>query len=88
MHAKTKERYTTHDCTEVYMRELDDDEINAYIATKEPLDKAGAYGIQGIGSIFIEKIYGDYYTVMGLPIQKLYMGLKYLGVHFFDLMKG
>ena len=54
--------------TRVYFKELSDDEIAAYVKTGEPLDKAGAYAIQGLGSIFVEKINGDYYNVMGLPL--------------------
>lgn len=60
----------------VYFSEINDEEIKEYIKTKEPFDKAGAYGIQGYGSKFIEKIYGDYYTIMGLPINLLYKHLK------------
>ena len=56
--------------------ELSKEEIDEYIKTKEPMDKAGAYAIQGYGSKFIEKIEGDYYTVMGLPVSKLYHKLK------------
>ena len=59
---------TFHECTDVVFRELDDKEIHAYVATKEPLDKAGAYGIQGKAGIFVSKINGDYYNVVGLPI--------------------
>ena len=58
--------------TKVKFKELTDNEIKEYINSKEPLDKAGAYGIQGKGALFIEWINGDYYTVMGLPINRLY----------------
>ena len=54
--------------TEVHFRPMSEREIADYIATGEPMDKAGAYGIQGIGSLFIERIEGDYYGVMGLPV--------------------
>lgn len=54
--------------TEVFFKNLSDEKIRAYIATGEPMDKAGAYGIQGIGGILIEKINGDYANVVGLPV--------------------
>lgn len=58
-------------CTEVTFSKIKDDEIIEYINTGEPLDKAGAYGIQGIGGIFIKEIKGCYYNVVGLPLNKL-----------------
>lgn len=58
-------------CTEVTFSEISDDEIIEYINTGEPLDKAGSYGIQGIGGIFIKEIKGCYYNVVGLPLNKL-----------------
>ena len=61
-------------------RSLSDREILAYIATGEPMDKAGAYGIQGKASLFVEGIRGDYFTVMGLPLCRLGTMLKELGV--------
>lgn len=57
--------------TEVSFSEISDDEIVEYIKTGEPLDKAGAYGIQGIGGIFVKEIKGCYYNVVGLPLNKL-----------------
>jgi len=57
--------------TFVYFKTLSEREIESYVATKEPLDKAGAYGIQGLGGLFIEKIEGDYYNVVGLPLCRL-----------------
>ena len=61
--------------TDVYMRNYSDEEIKWYIDTGEPFDKAGGYGIQEKGCIFIDKIEGDFYTVMGLPIAKVYLAL-------------
>lgn len=57
--------------TDVYVKELSDDEITEYIATKEPMDKAGAYGIQGEFGKYVEKIEGDFNNVVGLPLEKL-----------------
>lgn len=58
--------------SKVTFRPMSDEEINAYVKTGEPLDKAGSYGVQGTGSIFIEKIDGDFYSIMGLPLNLLY----------------
>lgn len=62
--------------TQVWVSKISDEEIEEYISTTEPYDKAGGYGIQGIFSKFIEKINGDYYNVMGLPISRLYKEIK------------
>ena len=62
--------------TKVKMFELTDKEIEEYIATAEPFDKAGSYGIQGKGSLLVEKIDGDYFNVVGLPISRLNRVLK------------
>ena len=66
--------------TAVTFRSLTAEEIEAYIATGEPMDKAGAYGIQGYGALFIEGISGDYYNVMGLPVCRLGQILGQLGM--------
>ena len=60
----------------VYFDKLSDEEINEYINTLEPMDKAGAYAIQGLGSKFIKKIEGDYYAIVGLPINQIYKKLR------------
>ena len=65
--------------TDVYFKPMTDDEIWAYIKCGEPMDKAGAYGAQGLGSIFIERIDGDFFNVMGLPLSKLYGMLGDIG---------
>lgn len=64
--------------TKVKMKQLSEQEIEDYIETQEPLDKAGTYGIQGYGARYIEGIQGDYYNVMGLPVHALYERLKSL----------
>lgn len=62
--------------TKVYVHEMTDEEIRCYIASGDPLDKAGAYGIQGRFAAFIDRIEGDYYNVVGLPVAYLYQQLK------------
>jgi septum formation protein len=67
--------------TKVYFNKLGIDEIRAYVNSKEPLDKAGAYAIQGLGGVFIKKIEGDYFNVVGLPLSALTECLKKFGVY-------
>ena len=62
--------------TRVTVASMSEDEIESYISTEEPYDKAGAYGIQGTFARFIQGISGDYYNVMGLPVHRLYEQLK------------
>ena len=62
---------TVTEITDIHFRELSDREINAYIRSKEPMDKAGAYGIQGGAALFADRLVGDYYNVMGLPVCRL-----------------
>jgi len=71
---------TSAESTEVYFRQLSDKEITNYVRTGEPLDKAGAYGAQGMGAVFIERLEGDFFNVMGLPVCKLTIMLRSLGV--------
>lgn len=66
----------------VTMRALGDDEIAAYIATGEPMDKAGAYGIQGYGATIVERVDGDYFSVMGLGLRRLVELLARLGIRY------
>ena len=66
----------------VKFRRISEDEIDAYIATGEPMDKAGAYGIQGYGATIVERIEGDYFAVMGLPLVRLVGLMKDVGVKY------
>jgi septum formation protein len=66
----------------VTFHSLSDDDIAAYIATREPMDKAGAYGIQGYGATIVERVDGDYFAVMGLPLQLLVRVLRELGIRY------
>src|SRR5690625_231101 len=67
--------------TKVEFWALKSEEIAAYIETDEPYDKAGGYGIQSLGSVFVKQIIGDYYNVMGLPLSKVFRELKTFGVY-------
>ena len=67
--------------TKVYIKKLTKQEIDAYVKTGEPMDKAGAYAIQGRGAVIVEKIEGDYYNVMGLPLNALAEALKEFGIN-------
>jgi septum formation protein len=76
----TRKSITKSVTTKVYFRRLTEAEIEAYVKTGEPLDKAGAYAIQGLGALIVEKIEGDYYNVIGLPLSSLMESLKEFGV--------
>ena len=76
----------TSEVTDVTFRAIPEREIYDYISTGEPFDKAGAYGIQDIASVFVEKINGDYFNVVGLPVFRLFELLKRdFGLDFFGL---
>jgi septum formation protein len=66
----------------VTFHDLTDDEIRAYVRTREPMDKAGAYGIQGFGATIVARVDGDYFAVMGLPLQLLVRRLRGLGLTY------
>ena len=74
---------TRCESTAVHFRPLTDREIESYIDTGEPMDKAGAYGIQGLGALFVKGIRGDYFNVMGLPVLRLARMLRGLGLDLF-----
>lgn len=69
-------RHSFHECTQVHFYPMSEEEISWYISTGEPMDKAGAYGIQGLGSRFVKAIEGDYSNVVGLPVARLYQEMK------------
>ncbi len=66
--------------TRVYIRRLSTEEVEAYVRSGEPLDKAGAYAIQGLGSVIVERIEGDYFNVIGLPLCALAESLREFGI--------
>ena len=69
-----------YECTAVHFRQITEDEIVRYVASGEPMDKAGAYGAQGLGALFVRGIEGDFFNVMGLPLCRLDAMLKEQGV--------
>ncbi len=72
----TGKTVTFHEETSVTMYDFDDEDIRAYIETGDPMDKAGAYGVQGRGAFLVKEIRGDYFTVVGLPVAHLLKELK------------
>lgn len=77
-------RETFTEITDLHFRPLTGQEIEAYVRTGEPMDKAGAYGIQGGAALFCERMNGDYYNVMGLPVCHLGKVLKEIAPELFD----
>jgi len=80
--ARGKKLRSSVEEVQVRFRHLRDEEIAAYVATGEPMDKAGAYGIQGYGATIVERIEGDYFAVMGLPLVRLVSLLRDLGINY------
>lgn len=72
-----------HTVSKVTFGPMSETEIEGYVKTGEPLDKAGAYGIQGLGAVFVKKIEGDFYSIMGLPLNLLYLMLLKFEVNLF-----
>lgn len=71
----------------VTFRDLTDADIESYIDTREPMDKAGAYGIQGFGATIVERIDGDFFAVMGLPLGRMVRLMERIGIHY-DFSRG
>jgi nucleoside triphosphate pyrophosphatase len=86
VHAKFSEQRTVRYVTSaVHIRDMSADEISDYVSTREPMDKAGAYAIQGIGAGIVERVTGSYTNVVGLPLCEVTRDLKTLGI--FDFLK-
>jgi septum formation protein len=79
-----KKEYIEHEITKVKMAKVTEEEIRAYIKTKDPLDKAGAFGIQDKGTILVEKINGCYSNVTGLPLPRLHKIFRKIGIKIFS----
>jgi septum formation protein len=77
--AASRETLVGHELTRVFFNSLTEEEISRYIATGEPLDKAGAYGVQGLAALFIYRLEGCYTNVVGLPLARLARMLKQIG---------
>ena len=78
--------HTFYEKTEVTMYPMSEKEIQRYIATGDPMDKAGSYGIQGTCAIHIKEIHGDYNNVVGLPVARLYQELQNLGFDWYHMI--
>ena len=76
--------HTFYESTDVTFYPVSEEEIQAYIATGEPMDKAGSYGIQGLFGIYVKGICGDYNNVVGLPVARLFYEMKKLGIELTD----
>ena len=78
---KSGQNYTFYESTDVTFYPVSDEEIREYVATGEPMDKAGSYGIQGLFGIYVKGISGDYNNVVGLPVARLFYEMKKSGIN-------
>lgn len=85
MHQGNNRCLTDYETTKVHFRDLTVQEIEGYLRTGEPMDKAGAYGIQGLGAILVDRIEGCFFNVMGLPVAKLALLLKSFGIDLLEV---
>lgn len=79
--ARTKRKYSDYSTAKVSIKKLSSEEINWYIGTREPLDKAGAFAVQGYGAVLIRKLEGDFFSIVGLPIYALVRALKKFNIN-------
>jgi septum formation protein len=84
----TKKELTTSVESKVFFKRLRVNEIEAYVRSGEPLDKAGAYAVQGLGAVLIKRIEGDFFNVMGLPVHALTRSLKKFGIKVLNHLSG
>lgn len=75
-----------YDATKVSLREMDEEEIDWYVRTGEPMDKAGSYALQGIGCLFVTRVEGDFTGVVGLPLPKVYALLRRAGIGLDEIL--
>ena len=80
--ARGQDLHEACDVTSVWIRPMSSETARAYVATGEPLDKAGSYGIQGVGAVLVDRIEGDYYGVMGLPVRLLTDLMRAAGIPY------
>src|SRR5699024_4183945 len=85
VNSSTRKQYRGYQSTYIIMRDYSSKEINSYINSGECWDKAGSYGIQGLGSLFVKEIHADYFNVVGLPIELLDQLLKKMNSGIFSL---
>ena len=81
---ESKKTIKDYEVSKIKFARMNDFEIKKYIETGDPMDKAGAFGIQGLAAIFLEKVDGCYTNVIGLPVRNLYKNLKKMGVNIFE----